>query len=475
MCDIKSRRVRRAGAIRALAVAILIPAALFAAPGFYPPTQLTVGFNLEAFTSVKLTEQAPEGGVQVTITSDDPSRLLLAMAPNQTGSKSIVLKLNSLYVETPDFYLQALAGSGTATFTVTAPNFGTAKGTVKFGPAAIVIAGPLNTPSFRTTTGVVAKITASSALLDATGKVVPQAVAGGLTVTANITNSDPKVGRLSSSSLTLSGGEISASTAFTPAGVGSTTLAIMVPAGFTPPPQMAAVTAIVDLPGIGLLGEVTLGKDLQLPATLLLTEPAPAQGLDVTLTSGDPLRLILSKSGEQAGAGSIVLHVPAGGMRVSYFLQGLADSGTVSYTGTAPGYRNRVAPVSLAPSGILLGYSAYGFGSRSFNFPPVIVSISERKPVQLTLWSAFLVPGTLHGEDSTTEKLRPGVTVTVHLKSSNPNVANVSSPVTMTGASDNFLTDFTPLSEGQTVISIVTPAGFATPSNAMSVTAIVKK
>jgi hypothetical protein len=183
----------------------------------------------------------------------------------------------------------------------------------------------------------------------------------------------------------------------------------------------------------------------------------------------------LSHSADETGSGSIAIHVPAGATSASYYLQGLADSETVSYTGTAPGYRSRVAPVFLAPSAVLIGYSAYGFGSRSFKFPPFTVSLSDRKAVYVALWTAYLDPTTRRGEDRTTEKLRPGVALTVDLKSSNPSVAKVASPVTMTGASDHFVTEFTALSVGQAVISVVTPSGFATPANASSVTALVKE
>ena len=293
---------------------------------------------------------------------------------------------------------------------------------------------------------------------------------------ANITSSDPKVGSVTPSALTLAGGDSSVTATFTPVGVGSTALKVNIPTGFAPPPMpTGTVMVTVDLPTIVVSGEVTLGKDLQFDGSLVLTEPAPESGLDVTLISEDPRKLILSNSADQTGSGSIVIHVPAGAMRNTYYLQGLADTGTVSYTASAPGYRNRVAPVTLAPSGVLLGYSGYGFGSRSFDFPPFTVLLSDHKPIHLALWTVFLSPSTSRGEDRNSERLRPGVSVTVNLKSSNPTVATVISPVTLTSASENFLTEFTPLGVGEVTISLVTPSGFTTPSNATSVIARVKE
>jgi hypothetical protein len=460
------------------ATSILAPALLLAGTGLVVPANVTIGKNLEAFASIKLAEPAPEGGLEITIVSDDPTRLLLARAPDQAGARSITMKVSSRYLETPDFYLQALADSGSVTYKATAPGLGAAKGTVTLAPAGVLIVGPFEASSLRTTPSVPSMITLYSALLDRSGSVVAkQAIAGGLTVHVDVTSSDAKVGSVTPSRLTLTGGAALASAEFKPAGAGKTTLAASVPAGFSASARLAAVTAIVDLPGIALLGEISLGKNLQLRAEALLGEPAPANGVDVTLTSDDPQGLILSTREDQVGSKSITTHVPAGGRSAPYYIQALADSRTVTYTATAPGYRSRVAPVYLAPSAILIAYTPYGFGSRNpgFGFPPFTLSLSDQKPVQVTLWPVYLDPKTRRGADSNGQRLRAGVTATVDLKSSNPVVAKIASSVTIGGDSDCVTTQVIPLSVGQTVISVNTPAGFATPSNAATVVANVTK
>ncbi len=468
-----------------LIISALTGASVLAAPGFLAPEPVTVGRNLEVFTSMRLAESAPEGGLQVTITSDDPSRLLLARNPEEAGSKSIVLKMNGQYRETPDFYVQALGDKGTVTYTATAPGFGSISGAVALAPSAILIAGPFKQPSFKTTPHMPAKITVFSGILDQSGKfITQQPISGGSPIQVKIASSDPAVGSVKESELTLNAGETSASTLFNAAGLGKTILTPTPPAGFTTPSELSAVTVNVELPGIGLTGEIFLGKDLEVSASILLGEPAPPGGVDVTLTSSNPKALILSKRVDEIGSGTITVNIPAGEMRAPYHLQALADSGTVEHTASAPGYRVRGAPIFLAPSGFMVVYGPYGPPDEAEYLRTVLVrdprpftvSLSDSsRPVQIALWSVYLDPKTLRGADITAQRLRPGVSATLDLKNSNPAVAKVASSVRITGPAPSASSDFVPLSPGQTVISINAPAGFAAPSNATSVTATVKE
>jgi len=458
---------------------------VLAAPGFVAPEPATIGRNLEGFTSMRLTELAPEGGLQVTISSDDPSRLLLARNPDEAGSKSIVLKLKGPYIRTPDFYIQALGDKGTVTYTASAPGFDSIKGTVKLAPSAIFIVGPFKAPSVKVTPHLPAKITLFTGVLDQSGKfTTQQPVAGGMPVLVKIMSSDPGVGSVQASELTINPGETSASTLFNPAGLGKTILSATAPAGFSVPSEFSAVTANVELPGIGLSGEMFLGKDLEVSAAILLGEPAPPGGVDVTVNSSNPKALILSKRADEVGTGTITVHIPQNESQAPYHLQALADSGTVQQTATAAGYRIRVAPIFLAPSGFMVVYGPYGPPDEAEYLRTVLVrdprpftvSLSDSsRPVQVALWSVYLDPKTLRGADITAQRLRPGVSATLDLKNSNPAVAKVTSSVTITGPAASASSEFVPLSPGQTVISIDTPAGFATPSNATSVTATVKE
>src|SRR5271165_1904145 len=135
----------------ALALSMLAPSALPGTLGIVVPANQTIGRNLETFTSVRLTESAPQTGLELTITSEDPSRLLVALTPDSAGSKSIVVKVNGQYNASPDFYLQALADSGNAAYAVSGPGLTSVKGIVTLAHSAILISGPSKSSSFRTT------------------------------------------------------------------------------------------------------------------------------------------------------------------------------------------------------------------------------------------------------------------------------------------------------------------------------------
>ena len=57
-------------------------------------------------------------------------------------------------------------------------------------------------------------------------------------------------------------------------------------------------------------------------------------GATVTLVSDEPDKLLLSPSEDKVGSKSITVTFPAGGTSTRYYLQALAQSGTLTYTAT---------------------------------------------------------------------------------------------------------------------------------------------
>jgi hypothetical protein len=463
---------------------VVAPCAVLAAPGIVAPN-VTVGRNLQTFASVRLPQAAAESGVQITVTSDDPSRLLLSAAPDRAGTATISLTVQPHFIVSPEFCIQGMADSGTVTYTVSAGSMGTAKGTVTLAPSAILILGPYKGPKFPTTTGAnAAKITIVSAALDSSRKVAgEQQVAGGLQVDVTLANSNPTAGKLGVSNLTLGGGLSTATTSFKPAAVGDTSIAPVQPPGFTAPAEFASVIMAVAKPGLSPVGEVFLGKDLQMAAVLCLGEAAPPGGLKVTLTSADGSKLLLSTREDEVGSPSISLTVPTGQLIATYYLQGLGDSGIVTYDAAAPGFRIGTARIGLARSGFIVAYEGYGppdeaavrrkgaySDSREF-----YASLTDAKvhPMHVTVYSVYLDPETGRGADITVQPLRAGVTATVVLKSSDPAAATVESPVTIGSGFSWVKSRFIPMDKGRTVITVNTPDGFSTPGNAASVPATV--
>jgi hypothetical protein len=432
-----------------------------------------------------LAEAAPQDGVRITLTSDDPKRLLLSDAADKAGSASITLTVRSHYFESPDFWVQGLADHGAATYTATAAGIGNAKGSVTLAPSAIVIVGPFRLPSFPTTPrGAPAKISLFSAALDSSMKVLEeQQIAGGSRVEVNIANSKPEAGALGASKLALTGAMSSVATSFTPAAEGQTTLTPNPPPGFSIPAEFATVIASVEKPGLAVADDMSIGRDLQVPGVLCLGESPGPDGVKVILTSSDGSKLLLSTREDQLGSPSITLNVKPGELTANYYLQSLSDTGTVTYKAMAPGFRSRTGQITLSRSGVIVAYGRYGppdeaavlrnTGAQDDRRFYASLSDSREHPIYLAVWSVHVDPVSGLAADITVQDLRPGVSATVTLKSSNPGIGTVESPVTIPSGSNHSVSRFTPMNRGETVISVSTPSGFATPNNATAVPAVV--
>lgn len=448
-------------------------------------TSFTVGANLEVPTTVALSEAAPVEGLVITLTSADPAKVKLATTPDQAGSASITMMARGGFRATPEFYIQGLQGSGSVAYSATATGFKSANGTVKLAPAAIAIGGPAGAnPSFLAVAGSrPTKINVFSVALDDAGNAVPQLIAGGLSATVELTTSVPAVGSFTTSKLTIQGGLGTAGTQFLPTTPGQTTLAVSVPAGFAPASKNSTITANVIVPGIGVTENVTIGQNLQVGAAVSLGTRAGQGGVRVTLTSDKPDKLILSNSSTEKGTGSITITIPESGVTSTYFLQALGQSGTVTYTATATGYKTRTGTITLAPSGVvmvgpltlpegqLLRPAAQG-GARQQGF---LSSVSAGKPTRLYIHTVQLDPVSHRAADITIQALRAGLSLTVDLKNSNPNVGTIDSRVTIEGGTDHAVTQFVPKSEGPVALSVVTPAGFTEASNDAWLQVIVSK
>jgi hypothetical protein len=458
--------------------------AVAAVPGIVAPN-VTVGRNLQTSVSVRLPQAAAESGVEITVSSDDPSRMLLSAASDRAGSATISLKVQPHFIDSPEFCIQGMADSGTVTYTVSGGSMGAAKGTVTLAPSAILILGPTRVPKFPTTPGSTpARIRIVSAALDSSLKVAgEQPVAGGLQLDVTLANSNPTAGKLEVSKLLLGGGLSTATTYFKPAAEGDTTIAPVQPPGFTAPREFASVTAAVAKPGLAPVSEVFLGKDLQMSATLCLGEAAPPSGLKVTMTSADGSKLLLSAKEDELGSPSLTLTVPSGQLTATYYLQALGDSGIVTYDAAAPGFRSSTARIGLTRSGFIVAYEGYGPPDEAAvrrqtgysNSREFYASVSDAKvhPMRVTVYSVYIDRDTGRAADITVQPLRPGVTATVVLTSTNPTIGKVESPVTIPSGASQVKSVFIPIATGKTVISVDTPTGFATPGNATSVPATV--
>jgi hypothetical protein len=216
----------------------------------------------------------------------------------------------------------------------------------------------------------------------------------------------------------------------------------------------------VNKPAVNLrVTQTTIGNNLQVMGSGALDVPAPTD-LQVTITSNSP-NVLLSASPTAAGSSSLTLTVFQGnGVNSfgfpSYYIQALGDAGTVQLTVSASGFESSSINVTLAPAGFVIE-GPNGIGG---NFGTVLANGN----VSLTVRAAVLNPST--GLPTLLyEPVRGGFSTIVDVISSAPGVATLAGPpLTMTGGNATGAVTLQPQAPGQTTVTIITPAGYATPS-----------
>src|ERR1700724_3634033 len=90
------------------------PSLMFgSAKGLVQP-DVTVGQNLEVAASITLTEPAAAEPVEITLTSADPTRVLLSTSPDSKGVASVMVTVRPGQLESSEFYVQGAGTTGTA-------------------------------------------------------------------------------------------------------------------------------------------------------------------------------------------------------------------------------------------------------------------------------------------------------------------------------------------------------------------------
>lgn len=439
---------------------------------------VSVGYNLEVAESGTLSEPAPAGNLNVTITSSASTKVLLSPDGVTTGATSITVTVPAGSSTIPPFYAIGLVGSGTANLTAaaaqtaTSPAYAPATAVVTLGPSGFYLSSPLS--SFSTALALPdTALTIAPALLDASKNIVtPMAVRAGASISVPVISSSTAVGTITTTPVVFTGGMTSATTAFHPLTPGSSNISVTEPTGFSTPTTETKVVATVSSAGFTNVNAVSIGDNLQLAYTGLgLAQPAPAGNLSVMVSSSDTSKVVISASNTQLGNDSpIALTVPAGSSQVPDFYIQVIETAQNQTPGTepvhvqvqAPGYAASTITVNVVPSGFVLGNpvscpvaSALSTTNLSTNTP---LSVQSEALDPTTLQPLF-VSGC--GGDP----LIPGVgPITVNVSSNAASVGTVTiSPVTFNGGDASQATAFHPVAPGDATISIDSPTGYATP------------
>nr|WP_154402259.1 PKD domain-containing protein [Ornithinimicrobium cavernae] len=238
-----------------------------------PPPQIhlggaTVGKDLQTYPGVRLSLVPPEP-IDITLTVEDESIAVLASGARE-GSKT--LTLHDARGSEQSYTVQGLT-KGTTTVTASAPGFPDATSTVTVTGAGFDI----QLGSFTTAANSpdVTMYVVPYALTSSGTRLSNQAVRHGTSFTIPLSNSNDSVGIPTEDELTFGGGTWRVITYFDPQAVGTSTLSITQPDGFTTPTDgRSSVTATVVEPQI-VLGDVTVVTDQVSVATVAFAEAPP--------------------------------------------------------------------------------------------------------------------------------------------------------------------------------------------------------
>jgi hypothetical protein len=422
---------------------------------------LTIGRNLQDSVNGTLGVAAPPvTGVSLTITSADPSRLLLSNSATTVGTASIVVSVAGNGTNIPQFFLHALDGSGTAEFTTSAPGYATDTSTVTFTPSGFIINSPslINTSTFAANTNV--QIASARLAPGTLAWQNNQNLRPGVSATVNVSSSDPAVGAIVGSPAAFASGQGTVTLAFDPAGQGTTTLQVAPPAGFDTPSNSRQITATVTAPAIIAFGgnSARVGEDMQEAVNVNLSV-APPSAVDITVTVASGAIARVSDNGAILGGTTVVIPNVANTTIRTVFLQGLLQ-GTTQVTLSAPGYATSTQTIMVDPSGFII------------DTPSVINTTTFAANSNVRISASRLQPGTFAWQE--TEAVRAGLTVPVSLANSNAAVGSLTPNPLSFGPNVSIInTAFDPANEGSTILAVTPPGGFDTPSNLRQITATV--
>ncbi len=227
--------------------------AMVITPGVAITDEIAIGKNLQVAGHVSLGQPAPPGGAEVVLRSGDPKKLILSDSPVETGSGLLKLAIPAGEI-TATYYLQALDGEGTVTYSAAVPGYRSRDAVVTLTPSGLVLGGPQGPPDeAELTREDIAKgphgfVTSASGnaptivyvytvQLDPVTRrgadLTVQQVRAGVSVKAILTNTNPAAGVLEAAELVIHNGKSIANTYFVPSAPGQTLVSVATPAGYT--------------------------------------------------------------------------------------------------------------------------------------------------------------------------------------------------------------------------------------------------
>ena len=434
-------------------------------------SDISLGRNLESplqLINYSLVLGPATNDLPFTVTSSDPSRLLVSADPKTLGSESVTVNFSNRGNVT----LQALDDHGSVTITLAMPTFNSGSAHVSLVPTGVGLAVNLNSPGATSQNGQYFTTTQSprTTIAPAIFTLAPNGQALGTNLSlrpgmdplqVNVTSSNTSVGTILNSPVTLSTVSYSQpSVSFVPSGIGQTDLTVSQPPGFVAIPGSSTLSFHVTAPGF-VPGNVVLGKDLFAQSTVSLPPnvTAPLTNVAVTLTSPDPSQLLLSADAGSPPAPTITQTLIAGHNSLGpFYIHALGNSGILPISIQAAGYVDGMINVALADTTFV--FNAFNIYSNG------VQAIIQNGPQSLTVNPAVVFPkGLPQGYGAYPGTIRPGAPpITVDVTSSDPSTVSVANvPLVFSAGMTSASFTYQPLQPGQASLALSVPPGYAAP------------
>jgi hypothetical protein len=330
------------------------------------PPDIVVGQMLETLLPLALSPSSPSGtgSFSVTLTSEDPSKVLLSTAAGVRGTGSITLHYSPVFGAVPSIWVHGFASSGLVRIRADVAGASPVYSNVALSPSIIGIATPgeavnptfsgvhhnpnvtsvtLNTWSTRAVFALVAQIEGIPPAGFANADQLPAPESTAVLSVASSDNSIVATGIIAISFNYAQG------TPYVLFGVsllrpGTATLSLSAAPYNTAPPLQITV-----LPGNLPFSkaDLTLGKNLQLAVYFAQGVYDFPPGVQATITSSDPSRILVSgaQGVPEAQSTTVAINSPQW-----FYVSALSDAGDVPVTIQAPGYPPQTFTVHLAPT-----------------------------------------------------------------------------------------------------------------------------
>ena len=394
---------------------------------------LTLGTQQQISGAVRLesgAEPPPEAFI-LSVTSADPSRLLLSRSPTTPGSASINVVWQARNPQSNQFFLQALGVAGDVSVTASGGPYQEATGTVVVQRSFFQFSDSSAYP------------------LQVGGRMMPSVQLGpgygdrplrpgAPDVRVAVVSSNPGILTLPQESLLFREGDTRQSFLVVGRSPGTANLTLRPPEGFGPPPENASLTLTVRESTVELqCGGNQLAKDSRF-ACFFNAETTPEL---LTITSSDPAKVRFSMQPDSPVLTELRF---SGTASATFFVHVYSDAGTVTLTAAASGFTTARKTFTLVPSALVFE------GNTSF-----IVGLGQRRNVGIQL------AGVSSSGELFPVQPRPGLNVRVNVTTSSAAVLRPDPAFVDFGPSSPSV-QLVGVASGVATVTLVPPAGFPT-------------